>query len=228
MKLLHQRSLLGALSIMGVLAAIPAQAFETFLQTKFGTLSVDEEHVLHFNGKPVTPGVMGNSSLYIGPAYQVGNKILAMTINMGGTACPELFNIITISQNKAVSSPTFGTCQEPSSVQLVNQSLIVEMPDQQGIVHKYVFAEGALTENGKVVADQFSSKPFSVTAIINDPDGYTNVRKAADGKSPIVARVNHSVMFSTHVQPSDWWQVRVYPDIQGYIHKSRVLMIRDF
>lgn len=228
MKLLHQRSLLGALSIMGALSAVPAQAFETFLQTKFGTLSVDEAHVLHFNGKPVTPGVMGNSSLYIGPAYQVGNKILAMTINMGGTACPELFNIITISQNKAVSSPTFGTCQEPSSVQLLNQSLIVEMPDQQGITHKYVFAEGVLTENGKVVADQFSRKPFSVTAIINDPDGYTNVRKAADGKSSIVARVDHAAIFSTHVQPGDWWQVRVYPDIQGYMHKSRVLMIRDF
>lgn len=228
MKLLHQRSLLGALSIMGALTTMPAQAFETFLQTKFGTLSVDEEHVLHFNGKPVAPGVMGNSSLYIGPAYQVGNKILTMTTNMGGTACPELFNIITISQNKAVSSPTFGTCSEASSVQLVNQSLIVEMPDHQGITHKYVFAEGVLTEKGKVVADQFSSKPFSVTAIINDPDGYTNVRQAANGKSPIVARVDQNITFSTHVQPGDWWQVRVYPNILGYMHKSRVLMIRDF
>lgn len=228
MQLRHHTGWLAALGLLGALACSPAQALETFLKTKWGTLSVDEDHVLHFNGKPVQPGVMGNSSLYVGPAFDMGNHLLVLTTNMGGTACPELFNIITIRKDQAVSSPTFGTCAEPLRVQQIQQSLRVQMQDQQGMVHQYVYAEGVLTDNGRVVADQFSAQPFTVSAIINDPDGYTNVRQAADGKSPIVARVDQGQTLSTHVQPGDWWQVRVSPATQGYMHKSRIVMLRDF
>lgn len=209
------------------LAASQAHAYETYLKTKFGTLSVDENRLLHFNGKPVIPGVMGNSSLSIGKAYDVGGKVLVLTTNIGGTACPELFNVITLDAAKAVSSPTFGTCDEPHKIQLLNKSLVVEMEGRQG-QHKYVFADGVLTDNGKVVADVFSSRPFSVTAVINDPDGYTNLRKAPDGKSAIIGRVDKENSFSTHPQAGDWWQVRVDGNTQGYMHKSRILMVREY
>lgn len=209
------------------LAASQAHAYETYLQTKFGTLSVDENRLLHFNGKPVIPGVMGNSSLSIGKAYDVGGKVLVLTTNVGGTGCPELFNVITLDAGKAVSSPTFGTCDEPHKIQLLNKSLVIEMEGRQG-QHKYVFADGVLTDNGKVVADVYSSKPFSVTAVINDPDGYTNLRKAPDGKSAIIGRVDKETSFQTHPQPGDWWQVRVNANTQGYMHKSRILMVREF
>lgn len=210
------------------LAASQAHAYETYLKTRLGTLSADENRLLHFNGKPVVPGVMGNSSLSIGPAFDVGGKTLVLTTNIGGTACPELFNIITLEGGKAaVSSPTFGTCDEPQKVQQLNKSLLVEMNGNQGL-HKYVFADGVLTDNGKVVADVFSSKPFSVTAVINDPDGYTNLRKAPDGKSAIIGRVDKDNSFQTHPQPGEWWQVRVNANMQGYMHKSRILMVREY
>lgn len=209
------------------LATSHAHAYETYLQTKFGTLSVDENHLLHFNGKPVMPGVMGNSALSIGKAYDVGGKILVITTNIGGTACPELFNIITLGAGKATSSPTFGTCDDPYKIQLLNKSLVVEMDGNQGL-HKYVFADGVLTDNGKVVADVFSSKPFSVTAVINDPDGYTNLRKAPDGKSAIIARVDKDDVVYTHLQAGNWWQVKVDANTQGYMHKSRILMVREY
>lgn len=227
MKKLQHRWLTLVLAAIGGLAAGHAQAYETYLKTKFGTLSVDENKVLHFNGKPVTPGVMGNSALSVGPAYDMGGKVLVLAKNIGGTACPELFNIITIDKNKAVSSPTFGICDEPSKIQVFNQSLTVEVEGKQGF-HKYVFADGVLTDNGKVVSGQISNKPFSVSAVINDPDGYTNLRKNPDGKSAIVGRIDQGSTFVTHPQSGDWWQVKAYPDMIGYMHKSRILLLRDF
>ncbi|MEG1360779.1 MAG: SH3 domain-containing protein [Clostridia bacterium] len=210
------------------LVASQVHAYETYLKTKFGTLSVDENRLLHFNGKPVMPAVMGNSGLSVGPAFDVDGKVLVISKNIGGTACPELLNVITVDAGKAVSSPTFGTCSEFSKIQVLNKSLVIEMDSNHEGVHKYVYADGVLTDNGKVVADVFSSKPFSVTAVINDPDGYTNLRKAPDGKSAIIGRVDKENSFYTHPQAGDWWQVRVNSSMQGYMHKSRILMVREY
>lgn len=208
-------------------ATTQTYAYNSYMQTKFGTLSVSESRLLHFNGQLVAPGVMGNSGLSIEQTFDVGSKVLVLTKNVGGSGCPELFNVITIDKSKATASPTFGTCDEAQKVQALNQSLVLELDGKQGY-RKYVFADGVLTENGKVLPDGFSSKPFGSYAVINDPDGYTNLRQGPNGKSPIIGRVDRGDFFRTHPQTGDWWQVQVRHDLSGYMHKSRIVMIRDF
>lgn len=78
-----------------------------------------------------------------------------------------------------------------------------------------------------VVNESLSNMPFSVHAVINDVDGYTNIREAPNSKSAIVGRVESGHKFLTHLQPGDWWQVQVSENLYGYMHKSRILIQPD-
>ncbi|QXR34261.1 SH3 domain-containing protein [Alcaligenes aquatilis] len=67
--------------------------------------------------------------------------------------------------------------------------------------------------------------PFNRVAVINDPDGYTNVRIAADGKSKVVSRILHNERFHTYEQQGNWWAIRKADGLLGYVHKSRISLI---
>lgn len=60
--------------------------------------------------------------------------------------------------------------------------------------------------------------------IINDPDGYVNVRKGEGVKCPIVGKVmTDEVFLFTPNYYSDWWKVQSLDgSIEGYMHKSRI------
>ena len=67
-------------------------------------------------------------------------------------------------------------------------------------------------------------------AIINDPDGYTNVRARADGKAEIVAKiVDGERFFFDEVPGSNWVKVYRTADADaeciGYMHSSRVMPV---
>lgn len=66
--------------------------------------------------------------------------------------------------------------------------------------------------------------PYTETAIINDPDGYTNVRAQPSGKSKVIARLYDNEPFYTYQQNGDWWQVKTKSGIEGYMHKSRITL----
>ncbi len=217
--------LINSVLALAALTAAHVHASESYLNTKFGTLAVSNEKILHFNGRPVTPVIFGR--LHIDKSFNFGQKIVVIVHNLGGTSCPMQINFIVIDKNTAKSSPSFGTCTETYDVNTRNNSIIVKMDDDAG-VHEYIYADGVITDNGEVIKDSFSTKPFSVNAMINDPDGYTNVRQAANVKSQIVSRVSKEEFFQTHSQNSEWWQVRLNSGAIGYMHKSRILMIRDF
>lgn len=77
-------------------------------------------------------------------------------------------------------------------------------------------------------------------AIINDKDGYTNVRKKPNSKSEIVYKLLENEMFQyeTENEKSDWIKVYIRKNkfdineefkfsksIEGYIHKTRLLTL---
>lgn len=67
-------------------------------------------------------------------------------------------------------------------------------------------------------------------ALINDPDGYTNVRVNPDGKAEIVAKiVDGERFFFDEVQGSKWVKVYRTADADaeciGYMHSSRVMPV---
>lgn len=82
---------------------------------------------------------------------------------------------------------------------------------------------------------------FGQVAIIQDPDGWTNVRKAPDGKSEVILKVYENQVFWFDYeevdQEQDWISVYIPKNnysldksepnyITGFIHKSRLLPLK--
>jgi uncharacterized protein YgiM (DUF1202 family) len=65
--------------------------------------------------------------------------------------------------------------------------------------------------------------PGEIKAVINDPDGYTNVRFGQGTSYEIIARINEGEVFYTIPQGnSNWWPVRTFEGKYGYVHRSRI------
>ncbi|KXK56760.1 MAG: Bacterial SH3 domain protein [Chlorobi bacterium OLB5] len=66
------------------------------------------------------------------------------------------------------------------------------------------------------------------TAIINDPDGFTNIRYQPNTNSEILDKIIDGEEFQVIVDLSkDWWKVKTKKGIIGYVHKSRVRLFNE-
>lgn len=74
-------------------------------------------------------------------------------------------------------------------------------------------------------APAISRDPFTLAAVIDDPDGYTNVRSAGSASAQIIARVNDGERFHTYRQDGNWWQVKTADGKVGYMHISRIRIV---
>lgn len=60
-------------------------------------------------------------------------------------------------------------------------------------------------------------------AVINDPDGYTNVREGKSVSYAIIAKIYENEVFYAYPSTtSDWYPVITYDGIKGYVHNSRI------
>jgi|ERR1700744_3616797 len=80
---------------------------------------------------------------------------------------------------------------------------------------------------------QFNFDDDLVYAIIKDPEGYANLRQAPSVNAPIITKVYNYSVFSCESNKTNWWKVlSIQTDgrnksywIEGYVHKSRVLIL---
>ncbi len=66
---------------------------------------------------------------------------------------------------------------------------------------------------------------FALTAVIDDPDGYTNVRSMKSASGAIVAQVTEGEQFYTYPQKGDWWQIKTRDGRLGYMYSSRIKLV---
>jgi uncharacterized protein YgiM (DUF1202 family) len=66
---------------------------------------------------------------------------------------------------------------------------------------------------------------YNLTAVINDPDGFTNVRSMKSSTSEIVAIIRENERFYTYKQNDNWWQVKTASGKIGYVHVSRIKLL---
>ncbi|HEX8078127.1 MAG TPA: SH3 domain-containing protein [Chthoniobacterales bacterium] len=61
-------------------------------------------------------------------------------------------------------------------------------------------------------------------AVIDDPDGFTNLRAEPDAKSAVVAKVKRGEVFTFELPAGDseWYRVTLASGKKGYLHGSRV------
>ena len=63
---------------------------------------------------------------------------------------------------------------------------------------------------------------FNATAIIQDKDGYSNVRAQPNAKSNVIEKLFDNEPFYTFEQKSKWWQVYTPTGQVGYLYHDRI------
>ncbi len=66
---------------------------------------------------------------------------------------------------------------------------------------------------------------FGEVGVINDPDGYTNVRKEKSTSSPVVSKIFKGEVFSYQPVKSDKWYSIIVKGKSGYVHSSRIVNV---
>ena len=62
------------------------------------------------------------------------------------------------------------------------------------------------------------------TAVINDPDGFVNIRTGPANTTAIAGVIRDGEIFTVTPGSKAWWPVRTTNGTTGYIHKSRVAL----
>ncbi|MCP5395453.1 MAG: SH3 domain-containing protein [Sphingomonadaceae bacterium] len=75
------------------------------------------------------------------------------------------------------------------------------------------------------MGDSTAPDYFNNYAMINDPDGYTNVRAGKGSSTKVIGRINAGEKFLTYPQDGEWWEVVMPDGRRGYMHRSRISML---
>lgn len=68
----------------------------------------------------------------------------------------------------------------------------------------------------------------SELAMINDPDGYVNVRADKSTDSEILFKIKETEFFLCEPTADNWWKIDNFYTKTGFVHKSRIQLIKDF
>ncbi len=113
------------------------------------------------------------------------------------------------------------------------QTIVCTITGKEGKVVQLLHREDATSPDtpsapATTSPDPSISPPTSVEnvladqAVIDDPDGYTNVRSGRSSSSPIVAVVRAGEVFSTSRQAGNWWQVKTASGQVGFMYASKI------
>lgn len=74
-------------------------------------------------------------------------------------------------------------------------------------------------------ATEGPSEAFTLAAVIDDPDGFTNIRSGQSTKAEIVGKVLEGEKFLTYKQSGQWWRVRKADGTTGYMFRKYIRLI---
>lgn len=66
---------------------------------------------------------------------------------------------------------------------------------------------------------------FVLAAVINDPEGFTNIRAQASSQSAILGKVLEGEKFLTYQQSGSWWRVRKGDGTTGYMFRKLIRVL---
>lgn len=97
--------------------------------------------------------------------------------------------------------------------------------DDEPAAAKSRASEPETTRSAPPAAEPAGPDSVRRTAVISDPDGFTNVRDTPSTSGAIVARINEGERFSTRIQQRSWWRVRLDDGTEGWVHRSRIRLV---
>ncbi|SHL10099.1 SH3 domain-containing protein [Chryseobacterium polytrichastri] len=83
---------------------------------------------------------------------------------------------------------------------------------------KNFYAKNIYSIISKYIIENNSTPNYS----IQDPDGYTNLRKDKNASSEILQQIKSGELIDVLENQGDWWLVKTNEGKQGYVHKNRV------
>lgn len=69
------------------------------------------------------------------------------------------------------------------------------------------------------------SEAFTLAAVIDDPEGFTNIRSERSAKSTIIGKVLDGEKFLTYKQSGAWWRVRKADGTTGFMFRKYIRLI---
>lgn len=69
------------------------------------------------------------------------------------------------------------------------------------------------------------AEAFTLAAVIDDPDGFTNIRSGQSTKAEIVGKVLEGEKFLTYKQSGQWWRVRKADGTTGFMFRKYIRLI---
>lgn len=73
-----------------------------------------------------------------------------------------------------------------------------------------------------VPVNEAPAEAFTLAAVIDDPDGFTNIRAGRGTQTAIVGKVLEGEKFLTYKQPGQWWRVRKADGTTGYMFRKYI------
>lgn len=84
------------------------------------------------------------------------------------------------------------------------------------------FYNDPLIKNATEAYNTFNQQETSESYTIQDPDGYTNLRKDKNTTSEVLQKIKSGEKINVLNQNGDWWLIETKDGKQGYVHKSRI------
>ncbi|WP_160139941.1 SH3 domain-containing protein [Chryseobacterium sp. c4a] len=84
------------------------------------------------------------------------------------------------------------------------------------------FYNDPLIKNATEAYNTFNQQETSESYTIQDPDGYTNLRKDKNTASEVLQKIKSGEQVNVLDQNGDWWLIETKDGKQGYVHKSRI------
>ena len=113
--------------------------------------------------------------------------------------------------------------KQKEDVLLSDKKKELELKEQE-LNQKEKDLKPTIKKSNQPKVEQQTNKKY--IAIIQDPDGYTNVRNGMSTNAKIIDRLfegEHYEVFPS--SDNNWWVVYTQSNVKGYVHKSRIKII---
>ena len=104
----------------------------------------------------------------------------------------------------------------------------LQMPSAKEQIAKAFTASSESNKRRSEAERVYESRPhdaegFNPNGVIDDPDGYVNLRKEKSADSPIIAKVRKDEPFEFECKQNETWcKVKLASGVTGWMHYSRI------
>ncbi|WP_438710540.1 SH3 domain-containing protein [Aquimarina muelleri] len=82
-------------------------------------------------------------------------------------------------------------------------------------------------QNKRFGLSSIGPDPYIAYGVINDPDGYTNLRDGKGTSAKVIKKIKEGEKFGIETNTGEWWIVVTEDGTRGRIHSSRVTVIKE-